>query len=50
MVHSNTLTTLLVKQTGYAKNPISGNWISLAGGYDFPIDIEGSKHYSARPI
>lgn len=39
-----------VKQEGYAKNPISGNWISFGWGYDFPIEIEGSKHYSAVPF
>ncbi len=39
-----------VKQDGYAKIPMNGNWISYGWSYDFPIAIEGSKHYSAVPF
>ena len=38
-----------LKQDGYAINPISKNWVSFGWSYDFPIDIEGSKHYSNIP-
>ena len=39
-----------VRQDGYAKSPITGDWVSYGWGYDFPIDIEGSKHYSASHL
>lgn len=39
-----------VKQNGYAKEPESGQWVSFGWSYDFPIDIEGSKHYTVTPF
>lgn len=38
-----------VKQDGYAKSA-TGAWISYGWSFDFPIDIEGSKQYSAVPL
>jgi predicted secreted hydrolase len=39
-----------VKQDGYAKNPDNNVWVAFGWSYDFPIDIEGSKHYSVVPF
>ena len=38
-----------VKQNGYTKLP-NGDWVSFGWSYDFPIDIEGSKHYTLVPL
>ena len=38
-----------VKQNGYAKSS-DGGWVSYGWSFDFPIDIEGSKHYSVVPL
>ena len=34
---------------GYTKLS-DGDWISFGWSYDFPIDIEGSKHYTVVPL
>lgn len=39
----------VVKQNGYARSPLIGTWVSCGWTYEFPIEIEGSKHYTAIP-
>ena len=43
------LDNFTVKQNGYAKAS-RGGWVSYGWSFDFPIDIEGSKHYSVVPL
>jgi len=38
-----------VRQDGYDK-AISGQWVSFGWSYDFPVDVEGSKHYTVIPF
>jgi hypothetical protein len=38
-----------IKQNGYDKAP-SGQWVSSGWGYDFPISVEGSRHYTVVPF
>ena len=44
------LNNFTVKQNGYTRNPENGAWVSFGWSYDFPIDIEGGKHYSGVPF
>jgi len=39
----------IIKQNGYIKAP-NGQWVALGWSYDFPINIEGSKHYTVVPF
>jgi hypothetical protein len=41
--------SFIVKQNGYVKSPQVGTWVSWGWSYEFPIEIEGSKHYSVIP-
>ena len=43
------LDDFIIKQNGYAKAP-NGQWVALGWSFEFPIDIEGSKHYSVVPF
>ena len=43
------LDNFTVRQNGYDKAP-SGQWISAGWGYDFPINVEGSRHYTVIPF
>lgn len=38
-----------VKQEGYDK-ALSGQWVSFGWSYDFPINVEGSRHYAVVPF
>lgn len=38
-----------VRQNGYAKAP-NGQWVSFGWSYDFPTNVEGSKHYTVIPF
>jgi CrtC N-terminal lipocalin domain len=38
-----------IKQNGYTKLS-NGAWVSFGWSYDFPINIEGSKHYTLVPL
>jgi hypothetical protein len=40
---------VIVKQNGYAKSHVSETWVSWGWTYEFPIEIEGSKHYTVKP-
>jgi hypothetical protein len=41
--------SVVVKQNGYAKSPISDTWVSWGWSYEFPIEIEGSRRYTVEP-
>jgi len=43
------LDNFTVRQNGYDKAP-SGQWVSAGWGYDFPINVEGSRHYTVIPF
>jgi|TARA_Y100000815_G_scaffold85956_1_gene74734 hypothetical protein len=38
-----------VRQNGYAKAPKVGTWVSWGWSYEFPIEIEGSRHFRVEP-
>lgn len=38
-----------VRQNGYDKAP-NGQWVSFGWTYDFPINVEGSTHYTVVPF
>lgn len=40
---------VVVKQNGYQKAKIATSWVSWGWSYEFPIEIEGSKHFTVRP-
>lgn len=40
---------VLIKQNGYCKAPLANTWQSWGWSYEFPIEIEGSKHYTVKP-
>jgi predicted secreted hydrolase len=42
-------TNVIVKQNGYVRSPQVGTWVSWGWSYEFPIEIEGSKHYTVIP-
>ena len=42
--------SVIVKQNGYAKAPkVGGTWVSWGWSYEFPIEIEGSRHFRVEP-
>lgn len=41
---------VVIKQNGYCKAPLAKTWQSWGWSYDFPIEIEGSKHYTVKPL
>jgi predicted secreted hydrolase len=43
------LDDFIIKQNGYARAP-NGQWVALGWSFEFPTDIEGSKHYSVVPF
>lgn len=43
------LDNFTIKQNGYAKAP-NGQWAALGWSFDFPFNIEGSKHYTVEPL
>jgi len=40
---------VLIRQNGYAKSHMSDTWVSWGWTYEFPIEIEGSRHYTVKP-
>ncbi|MEO2255442.1 lipocalin-like domain-containing protein [Paenibacillus amylolyticus] len=38
-----------VRQNGYVKSKLAKAWTSWGWSYKFPIEIEGSKHYTVKP-
>jgi predicted secreted hydrolase len=43
------LDNFIIQQNGYAKAP-NGQWVALGWSFDFPINIEGSRHYTVVPF
>lgn len=41
---------VVVRQNGYAKSPETDIWVSWGWTYEFPIDVEGSRVFSVRPL
>jgi hypothetical protein len=39
----------VVKQNGYARTSL-GTWVSYGWSYEFPVDVEGSRHYRLEPF
>jgi predicted secreted hydrolase len=42
--------TYVVKQNGYLKTRERGIWVSWGWSYELPLDVEGSRHYTLRPL
>lgn len=40
---------VVIKQNGYCKAPLAKTWNSWGWSYEFPIEIEGSKHFTVKP-
>ena len=40
----------MVKQNGYLKTRERGIWVSWGWSYELPLDVEGSRHYTLRPL
>jgi predicted secreted hydrolase len=43
------LSDFTIRQNGYAKAP-NGQWAALGWSFDFPFNIEGSKHFTVIPF
>lgn len=41
---------VVVRQNGYIKSPLTNVWVSWGWTYELPIDVEGSRHYTVRPL
>ena len=44
------LDSFLVRQNGYLKTPKQGVWLSWGWSYEFPVEVEGSRHYTLEPF
>jgi len=44
------LDSFLIHQNGYLKTPERGVWLSWGWSYEFPIEVEGSRHYTLEPF
>ena len=40
----------LVRQNGYLRTPKHGVWLSWGWSYEFPVEVEGSRHYTLEPF
>ena len=49
---ADTMQTVLKKKepNGYCKAPLAKTWNSWGWSYEFPIEIEGSRHYTVKPL
>ncbi len=43
------LDSFLISQNGYLKTPERGVWLSWGWSYEFPVEVEGSRHYTLEP-
>jgi hypothetical protein len=43
-------TRFLVRQNGYLRTPERGVWLSWGWSYEFPVEVEGSRHYTLKPF
>jgi hypothetical protein len=44
------LDSYLVRQNGYLRTPERGVWLSWGWSYEFPVEVEGSRHYTLEPF
>jgi len=44
------LDSFLVRQNGYLKTPKQRVWLSWGWSYEFPVEVEGSRHYTLDPF
>jgi len=44
------LDSFLVRQNGYLRTPEQGVWLSWGWSYEFPVEVEGSRHYTLEPF
>jgi predicted secreted hydrolase len=44
------LDSFLVRQNGYLRSPERGVWLSWGWSYEFPVEVEGSRHYTLEPF
>ncbi len=44
------LDSFLLRQNGYLRTPERGVWLSWGWSYEFPVEIEGSRHYTLEPF
>ncbi|MCU1307396.1 MAG: hypothetical protein JWN45_2091, partial [Acidobacteriaceae bacterium] len=44
------LDSFLVRQNGYLRTPERGVWLSWGWSYEFPVEVEGSRHYTLEPF
>ena len=44
------LDSFVVRQNGYLRTPERGVWLSWGWRYEFPVDVEGSRHYTLEPF
>lgn len=42
--------SFIVRQNGYVKEPETGTWVSWGWSYEFPLEIEGSRVFTLRPL
>jgi len=44
------LDSFIVRQNGYLRTPERGVWLSWGWSYEFPVEVEGSRHYTLEPF
>jgi hypothetical protein len=44
------LDSFVVRQNGYLRTPERGVWLSWGWSYEFPLEVEGSRHYTLEPF
>jgi hypothetical protein len=44
------LESFLLRQNGYLRTPERRVWLSWGWSYEFPVEIEGSRHYTLEPF
>jgi hypothetical protein len=44
------LDSFLLHQNGYLRTPERGIWLSWGWSYEFPVEVEGSRHYTLEPF
>jgi hypothetical protein len=42
--------SFVIRQNGYLKTPERGVWLSWGWSYEFPVMVEGSRHYTLEPF
>jgi hypothetical protein len=44
------LDSFVLRQNGYLRTPEKGIWLSWGWSYEFPVQVEGSRHYTLEPF